>query len=99
MLFRSKRVDTEGRVLETSPRLGLWRALTPQMFRYGLLMTSLQAALKSGHPPTDESAAVEVEHKGEVRVVEGRSDNIKITRPDDIAFAQAILMARAGGGQ
>lgn len=94
-----KRVDAEGRILETPPRLGLWRALTPQMFRYGLLMASLQAALKSGRPPTDESAAVEAGHKGEVRVVEGRSDNIKITRPDDIAFAQAILTARAGGGQ
>lgn len=92
-----KRVDAEGRVLETPSRPGLWRAFTPQMFRYGLLTAALQAALQSGRLPTDEAEAMEAGRKGEVRVVEGRNDNIKITHPEDIILAEAILVRRAGG--
>ena len=80
-------------ISETPVRQGLWRAFTPQMFRYRLLMTALEAASSSGDMPTDEAAAMEAQHS-QVRVVEGRSDNIKITRPDDIAMAEAILSQR-----
>lgn len=89
-----KRVDEDNMISETPVRQGLWRAFTPQMFRYGLLMTALEAALKLGHLPTDEAAAMEAQHKGQVRVVEGRGDNLKITRPEDIAIAEAILSQR-----
>jgi len=47
--------------------------------------------------PTDEASAVERVRPGEVRVVEGRSDNMKITRPDDIAVAESILARRMEG--
>jgi 2-C-methyl-D-erythritol 4-phosphate cytidylyltransferase len=90
-----KRVDEERRVSATPEREGLWRAFTPQMFRYRLLMEALEAAIRGGETPGDEAAAVE-RRKHPVQVVEGRSDNIKITRPDDIALAEAILRHRAG---
>lgn len=90
-----KRVDEERRVESTTVRERLWRAFTPQMFRYRLLMDALQAALAEGEAPGDEAAAVE-RQRHSVKVVEGRSDNIKITRPDDIALAEAILAHRAG---
>jgi 2-C-methyl-D-erythritol 4-phosphate cytidylyltransferase len=92
-----KQVDELGYITGTPSRQGVWRALTPQMFRYGLLCSALDTALGAGELPTDEAAAVERIRPGEVRVVEGRSDNLKITRPDDIAIAEAILAQRAEG--
>lgn len=88
-----KRVDADQHVVETPARGGLWRAFTPQMFRYRLLMEALEECIRSGQVPTDEAAAME-RQRHTVRVVEGRSDNIKITRPDDIALAEAILAYR-----
>jgi 2-C-methyl-D-erythritol 4-phosphate cytidylyltransferase len=80
----------------TSDRQKLWRAFTPQMFRYGLLSAALESALASGPTPTDEAAAVETAYPDRVHVVEGRSDNIKITRPSDLALAEAILASHKG---
>jgi len=85
-----KSVDHEHCIRATPARQNLWRAFTPQMFRYGLLMEALNAALKRGEAPTDEATAMESAGHT-VRVVEGRSDNIKITRPEDLALAEAIL--------
>jgi len=90
-----KKVDEDRLVTATPDRADLWRAFTPQMFRFGLLREALQAALAAGDPPSDEAGALERLRKP-VKVVEGRTDNIKITRPDDIALAEAILAHRAG---
>lgn len=90
-----KSVDPEHRISATPTRQNLWRAFTPQMFRYGLLVGALDAALKRGESPTDEAAAMESAGHT-VRVVEGRSDNIKITRQEDLALAEAIL-SKTGG--
>ncbi len=85
-----KRADSGGRVSATVNRDGLWRALTPQMFRYSLLLTALQTASRQGRSVTDEAAAVEA--MGLMpRLVEGRSDNIKITRPEDLEGAEFYL--------
>lgn len=85
-----KRTNSEGDVIDTVNRKNLWRALTPQMFRYGLLKEALAAALDSGELVTDEAAAVE--RAGHApRMVEGRPDNIKITRPEDLALAEMYL--------
>lgn len=92
-----KQVDELGYITHTPSRQGVWRALTPQMFRYGLLCSAVENALRSDELPTDEATAVERLRPGEVRVVAGRSDNLKITRPDDIAIAEAILKNRAEG--
>jgi 2-C-methyl-D-erythritol 4-phosphate cytidylyltransferase len=85
-----KRVDRGGNIIETVARHDLWRALTPQMFRYQALLHALEAALEQGRTVTDESSAMEL--AGEVpRIVEGRADNIKITRPQDLALAEWYL--------
>jgi 2-C-methyl-D-erythritol 4-phosphate cytidylyltransferase len=90
-----KRVDEERLVTATPERTDLWRAFTPQMFRYGLLMEALESAIRDGEAPSDEASVME-RRRHPVKVVEGRSDNIKITRPDDVALAEAILKHRAG---
>jgi 2-C-methyl-D-erythritol 4-phosphate cytidylyltransferase len=85
-----KRADGEGRVLDTVPRAGLWRALTPQMFRLGRLRLALEQALARDEEITDEAAAIE--RLGDrPRVVAGQPDNIKITLPADLALAELYL--------
>lgn len=85
-----KRADSNGDVIETVPRAGLWRALTPQMFRLGELRRALQQALERGEEITDEAAAME--RVGvRPRVVLGQTDNIKITFPADLGLAELIL--------
>lgn len=85
-----KRVDERGSVLETVPRAGLWRALTPQMFRVGALTQALEAAQRTQREITDEAAAIEATG-GRPRMVAGSGDNMKITVPEDLALAEMIL--------
>jgi 2-C-methyl-D-erythritol 4-phosphate cytidylyltransferase len=81
------------RVDSTIDRAGLWRAATPQVFRLGVLLPALDAALNAHRLPTDESQAVEwAGHQP--RLVAGRADNLKVTTPDDLSLASAILAAR-----
>lgn len=88
-----KRADEQGRVAATQDRTGLWRALTPQMFRYELLATALRGALAAGVDVTDEACAIEwAGHKP--RLVSGGIDNVKVTRPQDLPLAAAIMHAR-----
>ena len=76
-------------ILGTLDRRVIWRALTPQMFRYGLLKTALEET--EGNPAvTDEASALEL--KGlKPKIVEGRPDNIKITRPEDLGLARFFM--------
>ena len=81
---------SQGAIEKTVDRTSLWQAQTPQMFRFGLLRSCLQMALQEGKKITDEASALE--SSGYVPlIVQGRSDNIKITRPEDLPIA-AILM-------
>jgi 2-C-methyl-D-erythritol 4-phosphate cytidylyltransferase len=85
-----KRADENGKVFATVDRTGLWRAHTPQMFRYGLLHEALKSALSAGYEVTDEASAIE--HAGhQPLMVEGHADNIKITHPDDLLLAEFYL--------
>ena len=77
----------------TLDRDGLWRAATPQVFRFGVLLRALEAALDAGRLPTDEAQAIEWSGQ-RPRLVAGRADNIKVTTADDLALAGAILAAR-----
>ncbi len=77
-------------VLETVDRRDLWRALTPQMFRYGILLSALQRSLSGGWSVTDEASAVEQAGYFPC-IVEGRPDNIKVTVPADLALADFVL--------
>jgi 2-C-methyl-D-erythritol 4-phosphate cytidylyltransferase len=85
-----KRDDGEQRVGETVARDRLWRALTPQMFRYGLLRRALRLCLERDRAVTDEASAIESLGL-RPRLVRGRADNIKVTNPEDAALAEAIL--------
>ncbi|MBV9957885.1 MAG: 2-C-methyl-D-erythritol 4-phosphate cytidylyltransferase [Acidobacteria bacterium] len=84
----------DGRVVRTLERARLGHALTPQCFRYALLRRAYEAALARGLEATDCSSLVEA--LGEtVIVVEGSARNIKITRPEDIAFGEILLRQEA----
>jgi 2-C-methyl-D-erythritol 4-phosphate cytidylyltransferase len=86
-----KCADPADRVVSTQPRDALWRALTPQMFRYGLLVEALYKTRASN--PTDESAAIEALGL-HPRLVRGAATNIKVTYPEDIVLAEHILAGR-----
>ena len=88
-----KQADADGAVAATVPRAGLWRALTPQMFRHGALTAALQWALSRGERPTDEAQALEA-CGGRPQLVEGSPQNIKITNAADLALAEAVLRTR-----
>jgi 2-C-methyl-D-erythritol 4-phosphate cytidylyltransferase len=84
-----KRAVNAQRVACTESRDHLWQAQTPQMFRYGLLK---QALIQSGGAPTDEAQAVEALGL-QPKLVVGELRNLKITYPQDLAIAEAILRA------
>jgi 2-C-methyl-D-erythritol 4-phosphate cytidylyltransferase len=88
-----KAADDKGFVQATVPRQHLWRALTPQMFRAGLLLQALREASERRVAVTDESAAVEALGYAP-KLVAGRADNVKITVPEDLAYAAQILRDR-----
>ncbi|MES2824550.1 MAG: 2-C-methyl-D-erythritol 4-phosphate cytidylyltransferase [Pseudomonadota bacterium] len=85
-----KQVDAKNTILKTIDRRSLWQAQTPQLFRYQLLCDCLSQTLVRGENITDEASAVELCGYAP-KVVEGRSDNIKITRADDLLLAAFIL--------
>jgi len=85
-----KQVINKNEIQTTIDRRSLWQAQTPQAFRYKLLRDCLTQTLARNQTITDESSAVEL--CGYVpKVIEGRTDNIKITRPDDLMLAEFIL--------
>jgi 2-C-methyl-D-erythritol 4-phosphate cytidylyltransferase len=90
-----KHVDASGRVDSTVPRDGLWRAFTPQMFRLGPLRRALADAVDEGILVTDEASAMEL-GGCRPRMVEGRPDNIKVTRPADLPLAAFYLRQQEG---
>jgi len=85
-----KRATADQNVEQTLERDGLWRAYTPQMFRYGLLKKSLAKVLDGDGMVTDESGAMESQGY-RPRLVKGHSDNIKVTHPEDLALASYFL--------
>jgi 2-C-methyl-D-erythritol 4-phosphate cytidylyltransferase len=76
-------------IRETPDRATLWAAQTPQVFRADIL----RQALGGGDSATDEAALVAAAG-GTVRLIEGPSDNIKVTTPTDLRLAEALLRER-----
>ncbi|MFZ3323407.1 MAG: 2-C-methyl-D-erythritol 4-phosphate cytidylyltransferase [Usitatibacter sp.] len=74
------------RVEETVSRAGLWRAQTPQLFRYGILRKGLERKITA----TDEAEAVESLGQAP-RLAQGENGNIKVTYAEDLAIAEMIL--------
>jgi 2-C-methyl-D-erythritol 4-phosphate cytidylyltransferase len=87
-----KRVDDGGRVVETPPRERLWAAQTPQVAHRAALERAFALADRRGLTVTDEAALLEA--AGEpVSVFAGSYHNLKITTPEDLAIAAALLVA------
>ncbi|MHA6196844.1 2-C-methyl-D-erythritol 4-phosphate cytidylyltransferase [Pseudomonas wadenswilerensis] len=80
-----KRADADGRVAATVDRSTIWQAYTPQMFRLGALHRALADSLVADVAITDEASALEWAGQAP-RLIEGRSDNIKVTRPEDLEW-------------
>lgn len=77
-------------VVATVDREHIWKALTPQVFRYGILCEAFAQAFANNIRITDESSAIEyLGHQP--KLCEGSSSNIKITRHEDLAFAEKWL--------
>jgi len=88
-----KRVLSDGVIQNTLSRENLWLAQTPQAFLRELLLRAHQQGEQDGIDATDD--AFLVERLGlPVAVVQGSSDNIKVTRPEDLHMGQAIFTAK-----
>jgi 2-C-methyl-D-erythritol 4-phosphate cytidylyltransferase len=85
-----KRVGEEGTVVETLPRQQLWLAQTPQTFRVPLIREAHARALAEGVVLTDDAALLERLGKV-VKIVPGSYRNFKITTPEDLQVAEALL--------
>jgi 2-C-methyl-D-erythritol 4-phosphate cytidylyltransferase len=85
-----KQANSNSRIEATVSRSGLWRAQTPQAFHYKILMKAHEAARREGFSTTDDSALVE-RIGTEVCIVPGSRRNIKITDPEDLEMAEALL--------
>lgn len=85
-----------GRVVETPDRETCWAAQTPQVVRRDWLEAAVHAAAAEGRLATDDAQLVEWQGHA-VEMVEARAPNPKITRPEDLAYAAALL-ADAGDG-
>jgi 2-C-methyl-D-erythritol 4-phosphate cytidylyltransferase len=79
------------RVAATEDRAAMWCAQTPQMFRYAILHHALRQA--HGRNMTDEAQAIEALGV-KPRLVLGSTANIKLTYPEDLELAEAILARR-----
>jgi 2-C-methyl-D-erythritol 4-phosphate cytidylyltransferase len=87
-----KTVDASGTITGTPERSNLWLAQTPQIFRMSLLVSAYDALRERPDSPdaTDDARLVELMGHP-VKVYEGERTNIKITTPQDLFIAEAIL--------
>lgn len=85
-----KQVAADQSILATPPRESLWQAQTPQAFRYEIILAAHEAACRRQFRGTDDASLVEWSG-GRVVMVEGDSRNLKITTPDDLLLAEALL--------
>ena len=91
-----KVVDSKGYVRKTPDRSKLFAVQTPQIFDFAIYQEAMRRVEKIGADYTDDCQLIEVAG-GKVKMVTGDYSNIKITTPDDIALAEAILLKRARG--
>jgi 2-C-methyl-D-erythritol 4-phosphate cytidylyltransferase len=90
-----KEVDSSDGVLRTPNRDRIWHAHTPQVFPFSMAREAYRRAAEEGATDTDDSALVE-RIGGKVKMVAGSPFNLKITRTEDLALAEALLRNRAG---
>jgi len=78
---------------KTIDRSSLWAIQTPQAFRISILKKAYEQAIKDDFLGTDDASLVERLGQ-EVKIVLGDYDNIKLTTPEDLYFAEAIMQKR-----
>jgi 2-C-methyl-D-erythritol 4-phosphate cytidylyltransferase len=88
-----KEVGPDGRILRTCDRSLLWLTQTPQVFRRDIIENAHRAAVRDGFRGTDDTSLVE--RLGiSVQMIRGDYGNIKITTPEDLILAEAMLVGR-----
>jgi len=87
-----KEVGADGRVVRTCDRNLLWLTQTPQAFRRDIIENAHRAAVRDGYRGTDDTSLVERIGIA-VRMIRGDYGNIKITTPEDLVIAEALLAA------
>ena len=95
-----KKTGSEGAIVETVPRVNLWRAQTPQIFRFAPLLAAHRAAASLAEADatalTDDAAVAE--RAGlKVVMVAGSDENLKITTAEDVARASVMETRTAFG--
>lgn len=91
-----KKTDTHRYIIETPDRSVLYAVQTPQVFEVSLYRAAMEKACREGKDFTDDCQLLEyIGHP--VAIISGRRDNIKITTPEDIAVAKALLEFRERG--
>ena len=85
-----KRVGSSNIIERTVLRDNMWQAKTPQAFQYQLIRVAHEKAMDEGFTGTDDASLVE-RYGGQVRILKGSATNIKITHPEDLAIAEALM--------
>lgn len=88
-----KSTDSKNFATKTLNRKNLWQMQTPQGMRYEIALQAFEQAYKDNFTGTDDASLAErLGYK--VKLVECSRENIKITYPEDLKFAEAILKSR-----
>ena len=91
-----KETKDDGSVVKTVSRHNLWLTQTPQAFQFAILRKAYDAAYRDSYYGTDDASLVE--RIGiKVKMIAGSYDNIKITTPEDLLMAKALLKSKSGG--
>lgn len=85
-----KKVNSSGLIDRTIEREAVWQAQTPQAFEYDLIILAHEKARVDGFTASDDALLVE-RCGGKVKIVTGARNNFKITTPEDLRIARAML--------
>lgn len=91
-----KETKKDNLVAATIPRQNLWLTQTPQAFKFELLKKAYKAAYDKKFYGTDDASLVE-RIGSKVKMIDGSYENIKITTPEDLIMAEALMKNKKGG--
>jgi 2-C-methyl-D-erythritol 4-phosphate cytidylyltransferase/2-C-methyl-D-erythritol 2,4-cyclodiphosphate synthase len=89
----------EGRVIATVDRTELWRAQTPQGFKFEAILAAHRAAVEQGEDEISDDAGIAERFGLDVALVEGAETNEKLTSAEDLAMADERLRAQNAGAR
>jgi len=94
-----KRLGADGCIEETVPRQNLWRAQTPQGFRFSKILEAHNAAFEAGRTDFTDDAAIAEWAGLRVAIIEGSARNLKLTTEEDFALAEQLIAPPTGMGE